>query len=289
MLFLNYYRLGQTLIDKIALGAGMKDNYRFVFENYDAFLDVLNDDKAVIIIGAHTGNWETGAPFFEDYGKKINIVLYDAEYQKIKEALEASTNKFDFKVIAVNQNDFAHIFEIKDALMNKEYVCFQGDRYVNEERLLIADFMGKTAAFPMGPFLIASKLQSPVVFYYAMREKKQTYRFHFTFAEIPENDRTKGATEDLLKEYVRSLEGVLKKYPEQWFNYYDFWKTDNKKYHLAGARDGSVHCLSGRCGAEPRRGGSGRPRSGLKRGGDFPLPNISSQIEENVQNHPVKV
>ena len=40
------------------------------------------------MIGAHVGNWEIGAPFFDEYGKKINIVMFDAEHKRIKEILE---------------------------------------------------------------------------------------------------------------------------------------------------------------------------------------------------------
>ena len=41
MLFRNYYRLGQILIDKIAIGSGMTKKYHFKFEHYQQFLDVL--------------------------------------------------------------------------------------------------------------------------------------------------------------------------------------------------------------------------------------------------------
>lgn len=37
LLLKNYYRLGQILIDKVAIGNGMADKYHFEFENYQAF------------------------------------------------------------------------------------------------------------------------------------------------------------------------------------------------------------------------------------------------------------
>lgn len=70
LLLKNYYRLGQILIDKVAIGNGMADKYHFEFENYQVFLNVLNGNTGVIMIGAHVGNWEIGAPFFDEYGKK---------------------------------------------------------------------------------------------------------------------------------------------------------------------------------------------------------------------------
>ncbi|NCC09488.1 MAG: acyltransferase [Bacteroidia bacterium] len=224
LLFKNYYRLGQILIDKVALGLGMRKKYQFRFENYQPFLDVLNADTGVIMIGAHVGNWEIGVPFFNTYSRKINIVMYDAEHEKIKELLKKNGKTQEFKVIPVNQDNLTHVFKINEALNQKEYVCFQGDRSVNEEKTLRTSFMGQEAHFPMGPFLLAAKMKVPVVFYFAMREPHQTYRFHFFIPELGVNTKEKRAEQALLEAYAHTLENLMLRYPEQWFNYYEFWK-----------------------------------------------------------------
>lgn len=223
MLFLSYYRFGQTLIDKIAIGNGMKANYDFRFENYDKFLDVLNDGTGAIIIGAHVGSWEIGAPFFDDYGKKIHVVLYDAEYKRIKELLKNKTTPADFNLIPVNTDDLNHVFAIKDAIDKKEYVCFQGDRYINAERCLEGVLMGKKANFPLGPFLLAVKMKVPVIFYFAMRKPGKAYKFHFIPAEPAVKSTAIRPEQQLLNQYITALEAILNDYPEQWFNYYTFW------------------------------------------------------------------
>lgn len=221
-LFKNYYKLGQILIDKVAIGIGKSNKYSFEFENYTQFLDLLNSDTGVVMIGGHIGNWEIGVPFFDEYAKKINIVMYDNEHQRIKEILEKNNAIKDFKVIAVNKDSLSHVFEISKALNNKEYVCFQGDRFVNEERTLKGILLGKEANFPLGPFVLASKMNTPVVFYFAMRESKMKYRFYFYIASGDYQKR--GGQVTLLNQYTNYLDTLLRKYPEQWFNYYDFWK-----------------------------------------------------------------
>lgn len=223
----NFYSLGQILIDKMAILNGMNDRYEFEFENYEPFLNVLNADCGVVMIGAHVGNWECGAPFFGSYGKKINVVMFDAEYRSIKEVLEENKNiESDYKVIPVNADSLSHVFLINDAIQKNEYVCFQGDRYVNEDKLLYADFLGHRAAFPAGPFLLATRMKTPIVFYYAMREKGRKYSFHFEVIEPIKRSKEVKAEEVLLNRYVESLERIVKRYPEQWFNYYKFWECD---------------------------------------------------------------
>ncbi|MDR0660429.1 MAG: acyltransferase [Prevotellaceae bacterium] len=219
----NYYRLGQTLIDKVTIGNGLNKKYKFKFESYEKFIEILNNDKGAIIVGAHVGSWEIGSPFFKDYGKRINIVLYDAEHRRIKEVLEKNKIAVNYKIIAVNNDNLEHIFKIKSALDDKEYICFQGDRYVTQDKLLTCSFMGKEAKFPAGLFILASRMKVPVVFYFAMREPHKIYRFHFYIAKPIARKAGVKPEQELLEQYVQTLEKILKRYPEQWFNYYKFW------------------------------------------------------------------
>ena len=225
MLYLNYYRFGQVLIDKIAVRSGQAQKYNYEFENYPAFLELLKSHKGVILIGAHVGNWEIGSGFFGEYASKINIVMLDAEYQKIKKLLEKNLNPVTHKIIPIQENDFTHIYQIKDALDRGEYVCFQGDRFIKDQSAKIVKFMGKPAKFSQGPFQLAIRLNVPVVFYFSMREKGMKYKFKFIIAKTEYDSKPKLNTEALMDSYVHTLEYILNEYPEQWFNYYDFWNV----------------------------------------------------------------
>ena len=218
-LYRHYYTFGQTLIDRIALRAGMQSRFRFEFDNYERFLQIINEPGGTVLIGAHVGCWEAGAGFFGKYGKKINIVMFDAEHEQIKEILRESGRQGDYKIIPVNQGALEAILEIKFALDRGEYACFNGDRYLDRATALECDFMGGKAHFPVGPFRIASRCRVPVVFYYAMREKGRRYRF--LFSEVPPTESRR--TETLMTAYLCSLETLLARYPRQWFNFYPFW------------------------------------------------------------------
>lgn len=220
-LFRHYYRFGQTLIDKVAIGGGAAGRYRFLFDNYDDFIALLESGCGVVVLGAHVGCWQAGAHFFGKYGRKINIVMYDAEYERIRRVVERNTEECGYKVIPINGPTLDTMLRIKVALNGGEYVCFQGDRYLSPRHTLRHRLLGCEASFPEGPFRLASKLQVPVVVYYAMRERGRRYRFHFEL--LARGDERIGSAE-LLDRYAASLEQILHRYPEQWFNFYDFWK-----------------------------------------------------------------
>lgn len=223
-LYCHYYIFGQTLIDKIAMRGGLAERYRYEFDNYTRFLEILNSGQGVVMIGAHIGCWEAGAGFFGTYGKKINIVMLDAEHQQIKDVLEENANEQNnYNIIALNQNIIDAMLQMKVALNNGEYICFNGDRYIGADNTAEIEFMGSKALFPRGLFQIAAKCRVPVVFYYSMREPNCTYRFIF---EEPQLER-KITPESLLEQYAKSLERIVAKYPRQWFNFYDFWNIKN--------------------------------------------------------------
>lgn len=223
-LYCHYYLFGQTLIDKIAMRGGLAERYRYEFDNYTRFLEILNSGQGVVMIGAHIGCWEAGAGFFGTYGKKINIVMLDAEHQQIKDVLEENANEQNnYNIIALNQNIIDAMLQMKVALNNGECICFNGDRYIGADNTAEIEFMGSKALFPRGLFQIAAKCRVPVVFYYSMREPNCTYRFIF---EEPQLER-KITPESLLEQYAKSLERIVAKYPRQWFNFYDFWNIKN--------------------------------------------------------------
>lgn len=218
-LYLHYYNFGKVLIDKLALNAGMTDRYSFSFENYQRFLSIINGGDGAVLIGAHVGNWQAGASFFGKYGKKMHIVMFDAEHEKIKKHLEKNTTDRNFNVISTNGDSIDAIVQMKIALNNGDYVGFDGDRFVEGAASMEKNFMGGKILLPKGPFLIAQKCKVPVVFYFALREKDMSYKFYFIEYKAENNY----SASDIADNYLTVLESVIKRYPYQWFNFFKYW------------------------------------------------------------------
>lgn len=224
MVFKSYYTFGQTIIDKIAISAGMRNRFTYEFDGIEILKNLLAAKKGGVLISAHVGNFEIAEHFLGDIDLdfQINLVTTDLEHSDIKKYLETVTQKPTVKFIII-KDDLSHIFEINAALANNELVCFTGDRYFEGTKSLSEEILGQEANFPSGPFLIASRLKVPVVFVYVMKEPNLHYHLYAREATVKHRDE-KG----LLKEYIKSVENILQKYPLQWFNYFDFW-NDLKK------------------------------------------------------------
>ncbi len=221
----SYFTFGQTIIDKTAISAGLRNKFTYEFDGVDLLKKLLAEKKGGVLISAHVGNFEIAEHFFGeiDVDFQINLVTTDMEHSVIKEYLESVTKKPSIKFIIVKE-DLSHIFEINNALANNELICFTGDRYFEGNKTLTEQLLGQNAHFPAGPFLIASRLKVPVLFVYVMKESNLHYHLYARESDAKHRDE-KG----LLKAYTTSVENMLLKYPLQWFNYFDFWNSLNKK------------------------------------------------------------
>jgi predicted LPLAT superfamily acyltransferase len=224
ILYKNYYCFGQTLIDRIVMMADIKNNFTFNFDDEIYFNEMIAQGKGGLLLSGHLGNWEIAGHLLKKrFTTPINIVMYDGESEQLKQYLEGVTGQRNARIIVIKE-DLSHIYNIMEALENNEFVCMHADRFLPENKTLQADFLGKAATFPAGPFVLASKLDVPVSFVFAMKETHYHYHFYAGSGTIYRNQTEKNQPMDILKNFIAEMEIKVKQYPEQWYNYYDFWK-----------------------------------------------------------------
>ena len=214
----NNFVFGQTIIDKVAIAAGMEDKYTYEFDGIENIHQLAKDQSAGIMISAHVGNFEVAQHFMGEFNKKIHLVTTDEERVAIKSLLDSVMAKPKVEFIIV-KDDMSHIFDIHKTIEEQEMICFTGDRFFPNIKTLEGTLLGEKAEFPAGPFLLSSRLNTPVLFVYVMRERNRHYHLYARKAEFKNRD-----AQSLLESYTQSIEKILEKYPLQWFNYYDFWK-----------------------------------------------------------------
>lgn len=215
----NNYIFGQGIIDRVAISNGLKNHFSFEYDGVHRINRLLKQKKGGILISAHVGNFELAGHFFSEMDQvtQINLVTTDNERKAIKDYMESVSVKSDINFIIVEDN-MSHIYKINEALNANELICMTGDRYFEGNKVLSEELLGKSAQFPAGPFLLASRLGVPVLFVYVMKETNSHYHLYAREAKFKRRD-----AQGLLKEFTKSVEWVLKMYPNQWFNYFDFW------------------------------------------------------------------
>ena len=221
-LYRNYYLLGQSIIDKVVVMSGIKNKFTYNFDGEENLKEIASLQKGGMLLSAHIGNWDIAGHLLKRLDTRINIVMFDGEQEQIKEYLASITGEKTVNIIFI-KNDLSHIYEISDAFKNNELVCMHADRFLEGNKTLTTDFLGEKARFPMGPFVLASKFKVPVSYVFAVKESNLHY--HLFASKIKNYDHLdkEVVMQEMLVEFATEMEIKVKQYPEQWFNYYNFW------------------------------------------------------------------
>lgn len=221
----NYYVFGQTLLDKIMVLGGIKNKFTYHFDGIENLREIASLKQGGILLSGHVGNWEIASQMLHELDVRVNVVMFDGEHQQIKNYMEQVTGERSFKIIVVRDN-FSHVYEIGEALQKNEWVCMHADRFVKDTKTITKYFLKSQAKFPSGPFSIAATFKVPVSFVFAFKETNSHYHFYATKYLQPNAGASKSMyIEELSGNFVTTLELRLRSYPDQWFNYYNFWEV----------------------------------------------------------------
>jgi predicted LPLAT superfamily acyltransferase len=227
-IYKNYYVFGQTLLDKVALLAGVKTNFTVNHEGGESLDKIAAGGKGGILISAHIGNWEIAGQLLNRLNTTFNILMYENERESLKKYMDDVEKKKNVNIIAIKDGEMGHLIELHNAFSNNELVVLHGDRFRDGAKTIETKFLGKTASFPAGPFIMAVKFGVPLSVVFAVKETSTHYHFFATdpieVKKVRGEEATNKAVQALLEKYINEVENMVHRYPEQWFNYYAFWK-----------------------------------------------------------------
>ncbi|MBV6455636.1 MAG: hypothetical protein LMBGKNDO_00512 [Bacteroidales bacterium] len=214
------------MLDKFYLFARKKNPFTSRVTDWDQFTSLLKSDGGFLIAGAHTGNFEICGYFLQQRLKKLNAVVFGGEsaFLQAKRAQALSGNMAELIPV---MPDMSHLFVIKAALEKGEMVSMPCDRLFGSSKSFTFTFLGAPAHFPMGAFLLAAQLEVPVCTLYVMREPARKYHIICKQLDVDRSQykTSRDIARALCQVYVEQLEDILKAYPHQWFNFYDFWNN----------------------------------------------------------------
>jgi len=219
----NHYLFGQMMFDRFAVYAGQK---RFEVDNpdNDLFLEMVHAPHGCVIAGAHVGNPELCGYLLSQQTKRINSMIYGGEAEEVQKNRFKTLDDNNVRLIPVS-TDMSHIFIINEALTNNEMVSMPCDRAFGSAKTVSCDFLNGKADFPVGAFVLALQYNVPVIALFVLKISAARYRIHVVRVPEPQEDNRRERINQMTRSFTVILEGIVKKYPEQWFNFYQFWKS----------------------------------------------------------------
>ena len=221
--YINHCLFGQVVIDKFAMYAGK--TFKTEIVGYEYFQKLANQNEGFVQLSSHVGNYEIAGYTLKADKKKFNALVFWGEKASVMQnrmKLFADTN---INMIAIRP-DMGHLFEIDEALTNGETVSMPADRIFGSQKKITTDFLGADADFPYGPFSVATMRALDVITVHVVKLSWNQYKIIVTPLLYNKAASRRVQIMELNRAYVDELERIVSLYPTQWYNYFEFWSTN---------------------------------------------------------------
>ena len=223
--FRHYHCFAATILDRVFLLSGRFQYFKYEIEGLDELLAGMASGRGCLLVGAHFGSFEVLRVMAQaEAPVRLRVLMHPQNAAKINSVLGALNPVVVRDMIILGRPQT--MLEVRDAIDAGEIVGMLADRVVAGDRLVACDFLGGTAHFPVGPFLLGELLHAPVIMFSAACRGDGCYRIRFTpgpgAGPIPHD---KAALAAKCQGFASWLENSCRDDPYNWFNFYDFWAT----------------------------------------------------------------
>jgi KDO2-lipid IV(A) lauroyltransferase len=173
--------------------------------------------RGLVVVTAHLGNWELGGRMLAGtVSRPTHVVVAPEQDPAVERFLRGHGGPVRF----VTRAKPLDVLPLVSALRRDEVVALQGDRALGGRGDRLHTFFGVPAPFPLGPFVLARAAHAPVLpaFCLLRPDRRYTIVIGEPWAVKP------GGETDALARWVSVLEAMVRRYPTQWFNFYDVWR-----------------------------------------------------------------
>lgn len=232
----------------------LSDKKHIRFENTEVIDRALKENRGVLLISGHLGNWEIGINELAKKGFPINLVAF----QYVNPYLNNMMNRFRLRC-KVN------IIPTKGAIRHCEAALNRGEAVImlidqtGRDEGVDAEFFGRTAPAMWGPANLHLKTGAPLIPYGvhydpvrsehnqshnipsrstpsrldasngADSEQDTRFRIHYTISvKEPVRFQPSGNKDEDIKQltqlYLSEIEKIIRRAPEQWIWFHRRWK-----------------------------------------------------------------
>lgn len=194
---------------------------KVTFEGEENLTDALEENKGIIVLSAHYGNWEMLGAALVARGYPLTVVRRDQD-GVLNDVIQNQRDRKGIKTVPRDKPLYKHLVYL---LQNNELVALIADQNAGEDGQFV-EYFGRPASTFKGPGLFATKTGAPIIPIFMVRDG---YMKHRVVIRPPVVIQTTGNTSDdilaITQACTREIETMVRKHPEQWMWQPKRWKT----------------------------------------------------------------
>jgi KDO2-lipid IV(A) lauroyltransferase len=192
------------------------------FEGWEHIDRAVAEGRGGLILTAHLGNWEMGGIFLTLLGYALTVITAPDVEARLHSYRVNLRHEQKIKVITLDDTLSSSLAVLR-SLQANELVALLGDRDLFGKGVPVT-FFGRRVYFPIGPALLASLSEAPLIPTFVLMDEYDRYR---CFASHPILiQKTENRDEDLAANTQRIaevMEMVIRAHPDQWYTFYDYF------------------------------------------------------------------
>ena len=218
-----------TILDRIFLLNNRFDLFDLHFHQQELLMQVSAGGEGRLMLGAHMGSFESvracghstpGAP-------PVALLMYEANAQKLGRLMTAINSAASQEIIPLGE--ISTMLRMRTRLDEGACCGMLADRTFKKDEVTWLPFLGEPAPFPTGAFRLAALIRRPLLLMLGIYRGGNRYDIHFELLfDFSQPGLKRGeAAQQAQARYVSRLEHYCRLYPYNWFNFYDFWRSDH--------------------------------------------------------------
>lgn len=224
----HFASFAETILDKMLLWGGLLKTDSVEYHGIAQMNQLIQEKRGALLICSHLGNMELCRVLSRQHRTlRLTVLVHTKHAQAFNQMLATLNPESQLNLMQVTEMTPATAMLLSEKIAQGEFVVIAGDRVpvAPNPRVVVAHFMGAPAAFPVGPYILASILQCPIYLLFSMQRGGHP-EVHFELlresVRLPRKGRDE-ALAVLVADYAARLEYYCLRAPLQWFNFYDFW------------------------------------------------------------------
>ncbi len=220
-----------TIHDRVFLVNGHDELFDISIEGQDLMRAQLATGRGAFLIGSHMGSFEVvGAVGRREPGLRVAMAMYEHNAVKLGAILKGINPQLTPDIIPLGRIDA--MLELSRRLDDGAFVGILADRTLGQEPLQPVTLLGEHAELPTGPLRMAAMLGCPVIFMAGLYRGANRYHVVFErfadFTNVAAASRA-AAVREAVERYAALLDRYCRSDPYNWFNFFDFWRPQNRE------------------------------------------------------------
>lgn len=218
-----YASLGMNVAELLRM-ARTKDEYfdkNVEWSDASIVRDALKKGKGLLVLSAHTGNWDILCTTFPRLGTATTIITKEIKNKGVSDYWMGLRAKYGLKFVP-KKNSYRLCLS---ALKKNEVIGFILDQNMIDTEGIFVDFLGKAACTSPGLAYMSAQSGAPVVPVFAERLQDGRHRMNILPPIDPPPNREPETIREYTQRYTRVIEDFVREHPEQWIWIHRRWRT----------------------------------------------------------------